>query len=217
MLASLDNSVAFEVVERLAAVEALVQRLAWGRAELAGQLGVRRATVRAGDVGRGAAAHESDDYLARDRYDLSPSMATCLTRTLEWNGVTVDDLDLVELYSCFPCVPKMARRVIGWPVDRPATVFGGLTFGGGPIGNYMSHAVAEMVDALRAGAGTTGLLFANGGFATHNHAIVLATDPLPGAGAAHDFDVQADADAARGPVPELVKEYVGQATVETYT
>lgn len=168
-------------------------------------------------VGRGAAAHESDDYLARDRYDMSPSMATCLTRTLEWNGVTVDDLDLVELYSCFPCVPKMARRVIGWPVERPATVFGGLTFGGGPIGNYMSHAVAEMVDALRAGAGAKGLLFANGGYATHNHAIVLATDPLPGAGAAHDFDVQAEADAARGPVPDLVKDYVGQATVETYT
>lgn len=168
-------------------------------------------------VGRGASAHEADDFLARDRYDKSPSMETCLKRTLEWNEVTADDLDLVELYSCFPCVPKMARRVIGWPVEKPATVFGGLTFGGGPIGNYMAHAVAEMVDALRAGEGAKGLLFANGGFATHNHAIVLATTPLPGAGEAHDFDVQAEADAARGSVPELVKDYAGPATVETYT
>ncbi|UVO50953.1 acetyl-CoA acetyltransferase [Sphingomonas sp. SUN019] len=168
-------------------------------------------------VGRGAAAHEHDDFLMRDRYDASPSMEVCLRRTLEFNAVTADDLDLVELYSCFPCVPKMARRVIGWPVDRPATVFGGLTFGGGPIGNYMSHAVAEMVDALRGGEGSTGLLFANGGFATHNHAIVLATSPLPGAGEAHDFDCQAEADAARGPVPELVKDYAGPATIETYT
>lgn len=168
-------------------------------------------------VGRGASAHEDDDFLARDRYDLSPSMATCLRRTLEWNEVTADDLDLVELYSCFPCVPKMARRVIGWTVERPATVFGGLTFGGGPIGNYMSHAVAEMVDALRAGEGRKGLLFANGGYATHNHAIVLATAPLPGAGEVHDFDVQAEADAARGPVPTLAKDYAGPATVETYT
>lgn len=168
-------------------------------------------------VGRGAAAHEDDDFLARDRYDQSPSMATCLTRTLDYNGVTADDLDLVELYSCFPCVPKMARRVIGWPVEKPATVFGGLTFGGGPIGNYMSHAVAEMVDALRGGEGRKGLLFANGGYATHNHAIVLGMEPLPGAGEAHDFDVQAEADAARGAVPELVKDYAGPATVETYT
>ena len=168
-------------------------------------------------VGRGAAAHEHDDFLRRDRYDASPSMRVCLEKTLAFNELTVDDLDAVELYSCFPCVPKMARRVIGWPVERPATVFGGLTFGGGPIGNYMGHATAAMVDALRGGEGTTGLLFANGGFATHNHAIVLSTRPLPGAGAAHAYDVQAEADAARGTVPELVKDYAGPARIETYT
>ncbi len=168
-------------------------------------------------VGRGASAHEADDFMARDRYDKSPSMEVCLERTLEWNAVTAGDLDLAELYSCFPCVPKMARRVIGWPLDKPATVFGGLTFGGGPIGNYMSHAVAEMVDALRAGAGKKGLLFANGGYATHNHAIVLGMEPLPGAGEAHEFDCQAEADAARGRVPALVKDYAGPAEIETYT
>ncbi|MBN8838829.1 MAG: acetyl-CoA acetyltransferase [Sphingomonadales bacterium] len=168
-------------------------------------------------VGRGAAAHEADDFMARDRYDKSPSMEVCLNRTLAWNAVSAADLDLAELYSCFPCVPKMARRVIGWPLDKPATVFGGLTFGGGPIGNYMSHAVAEMVDALRAGEGQKGLLFANGGYATHNHAIVLGTTPLPGAGEAHDFDCQTQADAARGRVPELIKDYVGPAAIETYT
>lgn len=168
-------------------------------------------------VGRGASAHEADDFMARDRYDKSPSMEVCLERALEWNGVTAGDLDLAELYSCFPCVPKMARRVIGWPLDKPATVFGGLTFGGGPIGNYMSHAVAEMVDALRAGAGKKGLLFANGGYATHNHAIVLGMEPLPGAGEAHELDCQSEADAARGRVPELVKDYAGPAEIETYT
>ena len=168
-------------------------------------------------IGRGASAHEDDDFLKRDRYDASPSMRVCLEKTLAFNEVTAADLDLVELYSCFPCVPKMARRVIGWPEDRAATVFGGLTFGGGPIGNYMAHAVAEMVDALRAGEGRKGLLFANGGFATHNHAIVLGVAPLPGAGEAHDFDMQAEADAVRGPVPALVKDYAGPAEIETYT
>jgi acetyl-CoA C-acetyltransferase len=46
---------------------------------------------------------------------------------------------------------------------------------------------------------------------------VLGTAPLPGAGEAHAFDLQAEADAARGPVPELVKDYTGPAEVETYT
>ena len=48
-------------------------------------------------------------------------------------------------------------------------------------------------------------------------ATATATAPLPNAGEPHDFDVQAEADAARGPVPPLDKSYVGQATVETYT
>src|SRR3546814_5326581 len=87
----------------------------------------------------GAAAREPASILKRDRYDHSVSMETAITRTLALNAMTAGDFDHVELYSCFPCVPKMARRILGWPWDRPATVFGGLTFGGGPIANYMSQ------------------------------------------------------------------------------
>ncbi len=167
-------------------------------------------------VGYGAAAHESEDFLERDTFAASPSMAVSLRRALELNAVAVEDIDHAELYSCFPCVPKMARRLIGWPVERPATVFGGLTFGGGPIGNYMSHAVACMVEKLRAEPGT-GLLFANGGYATHNHSIVLTSAPNPALSFPHEFDFQAEADAARGEVPELDQDYEGPATIETFT
>jgi acetyl-CoA C-acetyltransferase len=167
-------------------------------------------------VGMGAAAKEAPSILQRDRYDRSVSMETSIRRTLELNGMTGADFDFVELYSCFPCVPKMARRLLGWPADKPATVFGGLTFGGGPIGNYMSHAVVAMVQKLRQG-GTNGFLFANGGFATDNHCIVLSNRPLPGAQFPQDFDYQAEADAAREPVPKLDEDYVGPAKVESYT
>jgi len=164
--------------------------------------------------GYGAAAHESDDFLARDSYARSVSMEVSLRRTLALNGLGVDAMDYVELYSCFPCVPKMARRVIGWPVEKPATVFGGLTFGGGPIGNYMSHAVVSMVLALRR-SGRHGLLFANGGFATHNHSMVLSREP--GAVFPQNFDFQAEAEARRGAIPPLDEGYVGPGVIETYT
>jgi acetyl-CoA C-acetyltransferase len=167
-------------------------------------------------VGNGAAAHEDENFLRRDRYDHSVSMAVSIRRALELNGIEPDDLAAVELYSCFPCIPKLARRVIDWPLDRPATVFGGLTFGGGPIGNYMSHAIASMVEELR-GKGGAGLLFANGGFATHNHSIVISGRPIVTASFPRDYDFQAEADAARGTVPELDRDYIGPATIETYT
>ncbi|MXP29933.1 acetyl-CoA acetyltransferase [Porphyrobacter algicida] len=171
-------------------------------------------------IGHGAAAHESENFLERDGFTGSPSLAVSIERTLALNGVGAGDLDLVELYSCFPCVPKMARRVLGWPLDKPITVFGGLTFGGGPIGNYMSHAVCCMVERLREKRGPKqamrGLLFANGGYATHNHTILLSNQPT-GASFPQDFDHQAEADAQRGPIPELDRVYAGPATIETYT
>lgn len=167
-------------------------------------------------IGMGVAAKEPANILHRDRYDCSPSMDVSIKRTLQLNAMTAADFDYVELYSCFPCVPKMARRTLGWPVEKPATVFGGLTFGGGPIANYMSHAVVSMVMQLRAG-GRNGFLFANGGFATDNHCIVLSNRPIGAASFPQNFDYQAEADAARGPIPQLDKDYVGGAVVESYT
>jgi acetyl-CoA C-acetyltransferase len=167
-------------------------------------------------VGMGAAAKEAGSILRRDRYDRSVSMDTAIRRTLALNEMRAEDFDFAELYSCFPCVPKMARRTLGWPLEKPATVFGGLTFGGGPIANYMSHAVVSMVDLLRTD-GRTGFLFANGGFATDNHCIVLSNQPIAAAQFPQDFDYQAEADAAREPIPPMDESYAGPATMETYT
>jgi acetyl-CoA C-acetyltransferase len=167
-------------------------------------------------VGGGAAAHEPVDLMARANYAESPGMSVSLRKALELNGLVTADLDHIELYSCFPCVPKMARRVIAWPVERAASVFGGLTFGGGPVGNYMSHAVVSMVLALRQ-SGRHGLLFANGGLATHNHSMVLSRTPPETNVFPQSFDFQTAADALRGPAPRVQEDYLGPAAVETYT
>lgn len=166
-------------------------------------------------IGHGAAAHESSNFLARADYTGSPGLEVSIAKCLELNGITAAELAHVELYSCFPCVPKLSRRVLGWPLDKPITVFGGLTFGGGPIGNYMSHAIANMVEVLRKSGGK-GLLHANGGYATHNHSILLASEPT-GARFPLSYDFQAEADARRGPVPPLDESYAGPATIETWT
>jgi acetyl-CoA C-acetyltransferase len=167
-------------------------------------------------VWAGAAAHEPEEPLTRAGWGTPDGMRVTLERTLSVNGLKAGDLDYVELYSCFPAVPKMARRVLGWPADRPATVHGGLTFGGGPIGNYMGHAVVAMVQSLRR-SGRLGLLFGNGGHCTHNHAIVLGRVPPPDGLLPKDYDHQAEADAARDAIPPMNDDYEGTAPVETYT
>ncbi len=184
------------------------------------------AAARAADVSEdrliyvwaGAAAHEPEEPLERAAWNRPPEgMRITLERLMEKNRLGVADLDFVELYSCFPCVPKMARRVLGWPADRPATAHGGLTFGGGPIANYMSHAVAAIVGALRRD-GRHGLLYANGGHCTHNHAIVIQRrDPPDPELLSLGYDHQPEADSARGPVAPIADDFEGPVTVETYT
>ena len=164
-------------------------------------------------LGASAAGHEPPGITDRDRYDRSASMDASLKGVLARNEVSIPDIACVELYSCFPCIPKMARRILDWPVDRPISVYGGLTFGGGPIGNAMSHAVAAMVQLLR-GTGSKGLVFANGGYATHSHALLLSGQPT-GASFPHDADIMAN--CRHDAVPPLAESYVGPARIETYT
>ncbi len=163
-------------------------------------------------IGAGASGREPGDVFVRETLHHSPSLEWTLQSALANNGLTAADLDHAELYSCFPCVPKLARRAIDWPLGKPITVFGGLTFGGGPVGNYMSHAIAAMTQALRANGGH-GLLFGNGGLATTSHAVIVSRDPAiaakRGASAAYD-------DAGRTRV-DLLEAYEGEARIETYT
>ncbi len=165
----------------------------------------------------GAAAAEPRDVMARDGFTRSTAMEAVLRRGLAAAGVEPAGLDAVELYSCFPVVPKMARRVLGLGAEAAVTVAGGLTFFGAPLNDYMGHAAVAMVQRLRGGGGA-GLLYGQGGYVTSHHALVLGGRArADGAALAQQYDVQGEADRARGAVPRFVAEHAGPAEVETFT
>ncbi|MES0875325.1 enoyl-CoA hydratase-related protein [Sinimarinibacterium thermocellulolyticum] len=165
----------------------------------------------------GASACESEDYLKRDRYDRSAAQAAVLRRATEIVGGSALVFGKLELYSCFPVVPKMALRELALDPDSiEPTVTGGLTFFGGPLNNYMTHAVCAMVRALRKGPAQPGLLYGQGGYVYKHHTLIIGMQPPPSPLAA-EHSVQAQADAARGPAPEVVDRYSGPASIETYT
>jgi acetyl-CoA C-acetyltransferase len=163
----------------------------------------------------GVGAQEPQDFLQRDRYDHSPAMQTVLQNTLRLNDLEVNDIDLYELYSCFPCVPKLARRALGLSPDISPSVTGGLSFFGGPGNNYMTHAICAMVRALRTGKPRKGLLYGNGEFVTKHHAAVVSTTPPPHS--PENRSLQHEVDTAYGAVPSLLENYEGPCTIETYT
>jgi acetyl-CoA C-acetyltransferase len=167
----------------------------------------------------GASAEDPRDYLMRDQFAESHPQNAVLQATMALAGGDGKAFDAIELYSCFPCVPKMARRTLGLGPDVEPTVTGGLTFFGAPLNTYMTHAACAMMRRLRDGAkdgAKLGLLYGQGGFVTKHHALVVSREP-PREALTQDVSVQAEADRCRGAVPEFVTEASGRGKVESFT
>src|SRR5204862_4327235 len=163
----------------------------------------------------GASAEEPRDYLIRDQFFESHPQNAVLNAIMDLVEGDGKKFDAIELYSCFPVVPKMARRTLGLGPDVKPTVAGGLTFFGAPLNTYMTHAACAMVRKLRDG-GKLGLLYGQGGFVTKHHALVLSRE-APKEAMAQDTSVQAEADRRKGAVPEFVTEASGKGKVESFT
>jgi acetyl-CoA C-acetyltransferase len=152
-----------------------------------------------------------------ERADLSsgPASVLAIRHALGVAGLTVDEIDLFDFYSCFPIAVFNVRDGLGIGADdpRPLTVTGGLPYFGGAGNNYSMHAIASMVRRLRAAPGKVGLVAANGGFLSKYSVGVYSARPAPWRG----FDsasLQAEVDSWAAP---HVSPGAGEGVVETYT
>jgi acetyl-CoA C-acetyltransferase len=165
----------------------------------------------------GASASEPRDFLERDQYYRSHAQDVVLETVLAQVGGDASAFEMLELYSCFPVVSKMARRTLGLAPDAKMTATGGLSFFGAPMNNYMTHAAAGLVRALRSAPNKAALLYGQGEYVTKHHALILGSRPSPSGLPSADYSVQKAADARRAHVPLLVTEHEGAGTVETFT
>ncbi|WP_292989392.1 acetyl-CoA acetyltransferase [Mycobacterium sp.] len=164
----------------------------------------------------GTDAHDTYSISERAELHRSPSIRIGGARALELAGLGIDDIDYVDLYSCFPSAVQVAANELGLPVDdpaRPLTVTGGLTFAGGPWNNYVAHSIATMAELLTSNPGRRGLITANGGYLTKHSFGVYGTEPPKS-----EFrweDVQSAVD--REPTRTAAVEWEGVGTVEAWT
>ncbi len=160
-----------------------------------------------------AGASANDTAAVTNRRDLhsSPALGSIAQTLYRHCGIGPDQLEHVDLYSCFPSAVQIAAAEFGLDLDRPLTVTGGLTFAGGPLNNYVTHSVATMVDVLRATSGV-GLVTANGGYVTTHSAALYRSDPPP------DPWVDLDAQAAAG-IEQVAGDegFSGRGRIEGYT
>ncbi|HKJ73718.1 MAG TPA: hypothetical protein VKA19_06330 [Alphaproteobacteria bacterium] len=156
-----------------------------------------------------------DHFSASVRRDFhtSPGIRLVGGQLFKLTGLSPGDLSFVDLYSCFPSAVQIAANELGISQDRPLTVTGGLTFGGGPLNNYVMHSIARTVELLRGSPSGKALVTANGGnLYKHAHAI-YAGEPPPAPFRRDNVQEQIDALPARN----CIASFDGTVDVESYT
>ena len=163
-----------------------------GAAVIVCSLGAARAAGLADQavfVHAGADTTDVWEVPARPQLGASPAIAAAANGVLAAAGVGIDDVELLDLYSCFPAAVELAAEAIGVSGDRSLTLTGGLPYFGGPGNNYSTHAIATAVEGLREGAGSA-LVGALGWYATKHSYGLYGAAPPPGGHVAVDTSAQ---------------------------
>jgi len=164
----------------------------------------------------GHADLQEQGLLERPEFDRGPATVAAITHALEIAGVGLADIEVIDLYSCFPIAVELVCDALGIAPDDPRglTVTGGLPYFGGSGNNYSMHAIAQVVARLRERPGALGLVGANGGMMSKYSAGVYSTTPR-----AWEPDRSDEVQAILSSMPKVpvAMQADGAATIETYT
>lgn len=129
-------------------------------------------------------------------------------------GCGIDEIEHLELYSCFPIAVRAQMRELGISNRRAITLTGGMAFAGGPLNNFALQALPTMVDRLRANPGSLGMATAVSGMLTKQGISLWSSEPCT-RGFAH-FDVSEDTQRDTT-VRTIVDDASGHGRIVTYT
>ena len=165
----------------------------------------------------GTAGNDTEFVSNRGDLHSSPAIRVAGPRAMNLAGIGVDDIDHVDIYSCFPSAVQISATELGFGLDRSLTETGGLTFAGGPLNNYVTHAIATMAGVLRDEPGAIGLCSANGGYLTKHAFGVYSTQPPSQASQGGFAYENCQPEIDQFPSVDLDSSYTGKATLEAYT
>ncbi|HZQ88298.1 MAG TPA: hypothetical protein VFA83_25845 [Acidimicrobiales bacterium] len=122
----------------------------------------------------------------------SPAVAFVGSTLSAIAGVPLGDVEHLDLYSCFPIAVRIQQRQFGIDRTRQQTVTGGMTFGGGPLNNYVLQSTAKMAEVLRADPDALGLVTCVSGMLTKFAGALWSATPPAGAFAWADVSGQVE-------------------------
>lgn len=144
----------------------------------------------------------------------SPGADAAARAVLDAAGIEAADVDLIDLYSCFPIAVETFADALDLPSDRDLTFTGSMAFAGGPYNNYVFQATARAARLLREGAGRTALTSCVSGILTKQAFALWSIEPPLGGFVRRDVTKEVAAAAAEVPVAE---NYAGGGRIAGYT
>jgi acetyl-CoA C-acetyltransferase len=165
------------------------------------------------------ALHSSQAIALTARRDLHrwPAMEVLGQTAARTIGRALRDIELTELYSCFPAAVRVQQRELGVDVHGTPTLTGGMSFAGGPFNHYVFQAMTELVPRLRAAPSDLGLITTVSGMLTKPGLAVWACHPPEHAPLIADLGDDARAATPVAPIAEAGAAGDGTVVSSTVT
>ena len=146
---------------------------------------------------------------ARENLAVSPALRAAGEALFEAVELDPQAVDLVDVYSCFASAVQIACQALGIG-GHPPTLTGGMPYFGGPLNNYATHSLAQMVAALRSTSSRYGLVTANGGYLTKHAICLVSNEPPP-------TTYRSTAVRPRADDVEVIPAFTGEVVVDSTT
>ena len=155
--------------------------------------------------------------LCRARIHAWPAMEVLGGTAAARIGRPVDDVEVLELYSCFPSAVRVQQRALGLPTGGTPTVTGGMAFAGGPFNNAVLQSVAAVAPRLRAEPEALGAVTTVSGLLTKPGLGVWSARPDGRPPLLADLAFEVASVTGVVEAVETLDGYEGPGTVATYT
>ena len=146
-----------------------------------------------------------------------PAMAVLGAQAAQRIGRPVAEVDVTELYSCFPAAVRVQQRALGLGPESTPTVTGGMAFAGGPFNNFVYQAMAAVIEKVRATSGSLGMVTTVSGLLTKPGIGIWTTEPDDQPPLIADLAQEVAGATATVEVNETLEDYEGEALVVSYT
>jgi acetyl-CoA C-acetyltransferase len=152
----------------------------------------------------------------RVNYYSAPGLKVALDNAFDEAGISQDQVDIWDLYNCFPIAALLAKDALGLSESTVPTITGGLPYFGGAGNNYSLHSICRMVEGIRGAPHKKGLVHSLSWYMS-KYAVGIYSGVRPDTFARRDTDEYARTIDEEFPNVSVLERANGVFEIETYT